>query len=585
MAKAKKYQDFIFPEGVTTLNADKFVALGELINANDSYIRNIVIPASVTKIEKDAFTLIKDLKGSIAIHPDNEKFFSIGKTILSKDGKKMVSGIIGEDGLFVIPDGVEELQPKCLSWFGNLNYDVEGSAPETIILVFSPSVIKTPKELFFSKSYFDPEIIVFGLKNGYAEKCAGEKGYSFYSFSSWETHPTTINECEKYISESIGPDEAGIRTVDRFGNLEYNILRTNKDVTIPEGVKRLRQNCIYSHINGDFEQPVIHNLYIPASVKKIDDAALIEIGSITGEIIVDKDNPVYQSENNMIFTKNKKKLVYAHLESGGCYDIPDGVVSIEDGAFSSPENEITDCTVYIPRSLKYVKKEWFGVPHGKVTTVSKKTNEIQELLYGRYYQPDFETIQFGTFENTPMEWYVLQKEEGKKLILSRYIYEKKELISGFEAEDLFDKPFVTWENCWLRQWLNTDYIHAFFTNEEQDKILMSGVKADTNPAFADVEQGNDTSDRIFLLSVQEAQNMFLNSDDRCALRYEAVNKAVEDYTGGFEKWWLRSSGESNHEQAVVTANGMIDCRGEYVYYGLDNSYASKGLRPAMWIKD
>ena len=30
MAKAKKYQDFIFPEGVTTLNADKFVALGEL---------------------------------------------------------------------------------------------------------------------------------------------------------------------------------------------------------------------------------------------------------------------------------------------------------------------------------------------------------------------------------------------------------------------------------------------------------------------------------------------------------------------------------------------------------------------------
>lgn len=60
------------------------------------------------------------------------------------------------------------------------------------------------------------------------------------------------------------------------------------------------------------------------------------------------------------------------------------------------------------------------------------------------------------------------------------------------------------ENCSLREWLNEEFYNSAFSNSEKEQILSVTVPADKNPEY-DTNSGNDTEDKIFLLSVSEAK--------------------------------------------------------------------------------
>lgn len=62
---------------------------------------------------------------------------------------------------------------------------------------------------------------------------------------------------------------------------------------------------------------------------------------------------------------------------------------------------------------------------------------------------------------------------------------------------------VTWESCTLRAWLNSEFLNEAFNGEEHALIPMVTVSADKNPSY-DTEPGKDTQDRVFLLSIKEA---------------------------------------------------------------------------------
>ena len=127
-----------------------------------------------------------------------------------------------------------------------------------------------------------------------------------------------------------------------------------------------------------------------------------------------------------------------------------------------------------------------------------------------------EYITFGTYEqdnNTangaePIEWLVLAKEDNRVLVISKYALDSQLYNAEWTS--------VTWETCTLRTWLNETFLSNAFNPTEQSKIQATNVTADKNP-WTNTDAGNDTLDKVFLLSFKEADKYF-NSDTerRCA---------------------------------------------------------------------
>ncbi len=115
---------------------------------------------------------------------------------------------------------------------------------------------------------------------------------------------------------------------------------------------------------------------------------------------------------------------------------------------------------------------------------------------------------------------------------------------------------ITWEHCDLRAWLNGEYYDTAFSEEEKEAILETHLSNPDNPKY-NTPGGNDTDDRIFLLSIDEAEKYFKDDADRA--------------TGSW--WWLRSPGGNGSNAASVYGVGGIILSGSYVHIN--------GVRPAF----
>lgn len=113
------------------------------------------------------------------------------------------------------------------------------------------------------------------------------------------------------------------------------------------------------------------------------------------------------------------------------------------------------------------------------------------VLWGSYEQ---DNNAFNGKEE--IEWTVLDKADGKILVISKYI------LDCHPFNDTLAE--VTWDNCTLRKWLNNDFLNAAFTSAEQ-KIIPTVQLSVNNDAEEDLLDGNVTQDKVFLLSVTERQ--------------------------------------------------------------------------------
>jgi hypothetical protein len=208
------------------------------------------------------------------------------------------------------------------------------------------------------------------------------------------------------------------------------------------------------------------------------------------------------------------------------------------------------------------------------------------------------TITFGHYEqdnNTsngkePIEWRVLErKSNGQLLVISEKVLD----VKPYNTTSIS----ITWEKSTIRSWLNgygasyntvgTDFtsenfINTAFTAAEKAKIVSSNVLADPNPNY-NTAPGNETTDKIFLLSIKEAKNTnyFANNASRQAdaTRY-AVKQGV--YVIGdvhcYATWWLRSPCGNEFLAAFVHRHGYVLNSGDNV----DND--DLGVRPALLVQ-
>ncbi len=166
---------------------------------------------------------------------------------------------------------------------------------------------------------------------------------------------------------------------------------------------------------------------------------------------------------------------------------------------------------------------------------------------------EMSAFELGAYKGSPIKWIPLSIDLKTRTML---IIAEKPICDKPYNKEFID---VTWEKCTLRKWLNEDF-YSSFTDEEKAKIAKTTVVNSDNKKYG-TKGGNDTTDKIFLLSIDEAEKLFAND----------ATRAVGSW------WWLRSPGCFQDYAASVYDSGLLIHDGSYVRH-------ESGVRPALNLK-
>ena len=188
-------------------------------------------------------------------------------------------------------------------------------------------------------------------------------------------------------------------------------------------------------------------------------------------------------------------------------------------------------------------------------------------------------ITFGSYEQDnklsngpePIGWRVLEVSDGSALIVSEYALDARAYSEDYES--------VMWATCTLRRWLNGKFYDTAFNEEEKGLIALTKVKNADNPKYG-TDGGKDTEDRVFLLSLEEAEMYFKDDEDRRAFptEYAIAQDAYVNDDLGTVCWWLRSPGYTSDVAAEVDTDGSLGLLG----FGVRNF--GLAVRPALRLK-
>jgi hypothetical protein len=216
-------------------------------------------------------------------------------------------------------------------------------------------------------------------------------------------------------------------------------------------------------------------------------------------------------------------------------------------------------------------------------------------------------VVFGDYE-----WRVLEMQGGKALLLSEYALEDRaynsEHRSDYTGEEL-RAIAATWADCDLRAYLNGEFLNSF-SQSDRERIAETRVANNDNPWFNSLTMssgnvnripypaggaddwiqyaptgGADTTDKIFLLSIEEVVKYFGDSG-QLGNRPSSDTGMIEDEyneariarwpSGHAAYWWLRSPGFYSYYAAAVDIVGDIIIDGAPFFL-------NGAVRPAMWV--
>lgn len=211
-----------------------------------------------------------------------------------------------------------------------------------------------------------------------------------------------------------------------------------------------------------------------------------------------------------------------------------------------------------------------GVGGEKVPNINEQINNVKTISEYSQEIPvnNMDTIKFGSYyqnnENNKesVEWIVLDKQNGKALLCSKYILDYK-TISNEELN--------SYNNSNLRVWLNNDFYNNIFSEKEKGYICSEGDKV----LLLDKMQ----SDKYFGSQIQDGSHWY---------NYKRATKGTE-YAKNIEKdgnklYVYNGNNETvvGNSGYIITDNDMIvhiDYEGAIPLLGGDN-----GIRPIIWVK-
>ncbi len=239
------------------------------------------------------------------------------------------------------------------------------------------------------------------------------------------------------------------------------------------------------------------------------------------------------------------------------------------------------------------------------TATSETTEETTDEITTEEHETPYREgsyIVFGHYEQDgdtsngpePIEWEIVKEENGKMLLMSRYILDCQYYNS--------EHAYVTWETSSLRAWLNKEFYNEAFKESEQNLIL-SVTNSNPDSPFDGSKGGNKTNDKVFCLSVEEIlANYELKEWDAeyqygtCkalqtkVTKYAASKGVSENLENG--QWWLRSpggGGSPTHGSSNIKTDNTYVCYVTFGYscagwgVGTDAHASGVGVRPALYL--
>lgn len=191
--------------------------------------------------------------------------------------------------------------------------------------------------------------------------------------------------------------------------------------------------------------------------------------------------------------------------------------------------------------------------------------EIGDIVtYGNYEQDGF----YSNGEET-IEWIVIARDrDNHALLLSRYCLDA--LPYNEDGGD------VTWEDSSIRAWLNGEFLESAFGGDPNGFICTAECK--TKDGRSGTDGGENTTDRIFLLAVDEVTQYFPKESSRRAPVTEYAKEQGAEYDkNGNGWWWLRTPGKTQDMAAGVHTAGGVN------YDGRDVDRTDLCIRPALWL--
>ena len=239
--------------------------------------------------------------------------------------------------------------------------------------------------------------------------------------------------------------------------------------------------------------------------------------------------------------------------------------------------------------------ELTGTSSAKVTVDSKGNADKSRVVFKyKKIRPKVAVGDYVTFghypqkasgnDNTPIEWLVLDIQDGKALLISRY---------GLDAKPYHEKRTeITWQTCTLRTWLNETFLNTAFNAQERGTILLTHVDNGVNQGCSEwhTSGGSNTRDMVFLLSYAEASRYFGTkySINSFSMKSRIAPTAYARLKGAFFAtsfdtatglaagwWWLRSPGSGKRYAAYVSIDGSI--KPNFV------DFPTGCVRPALWV--
>ena len=229
----------------------------------------------------------------------------------------------------------------------------------------------------------------------------------------------------------------------------------------------------------------------------------------------------------------------------------------------------------------------------QIGTSQIEGGQASSVYFGNYQQSSDGN---GGYNTDPIKWRVLSNADGKLFLLADQNLDVKPYNTS--------RTSITWEKSTIRSWLNgyeasqnnagTDYssdnfIDTAFSSEEQGTIAdtyvynatQSDRRSNPNPNYR-TSGGNNTTDKIFLLSIEEANNSsyFPNGNDSrisTNTAYVASHSGMSG-VGAADYWWMRSPGVDAELAAFTGVNvgvNNVNNAGDYV------DYTNDAARPAF----
>lgn len=293
---------------------------------------------------------------------------------------------------------------------------------------------------------------------------------------------------------------------------------------------------------------------------------------------------------------------------------------------------LVTCTLNFSFAKSYDMQDITNIKTIKDFEHDVMVDNMDTVIFGSYPQSDTTGKR-----NDPIEWIVLERDDEKALLLSKYILDCKSYHNNYGEN-------ATWETSSLRKWLNSTFYNIAFSKKEKDRIILADIVNNDRKPFINLgfnllsiaEGGNDTKDNVFCLSIDECNKYFDSENIFIKKHKDAATKGTEyarnvknddvfvkyakdnnldldtliktmgesskikigltvlesnDWDNGNSHYWLRSPGLLHFtDEDKITGKTIesftattVNIIGNPNSNGVDIKSVHVGVRPAIWV--